>query len=333
MQLGIYLGRLAVLGRVERDATQLGQALPQLSQTPLTLTPIPFSIPAILCGVYTLFFLPDYPGPESKFLSAAETEVLIKDLPKSQPDAKAKTWNPDQAKALLQDPTFYTFTLIWMCHAIGGWGITTVLPTVIHDLGLTDSAVSQLMTMPTYAFGCACLVLIGWLIHTKRIVSWAAAITLELVACVCYIILVMVRTAIVRYIFLTIAVGCSISIYPILWPERIRAARGTTATGLAIGITNVCTSVSQYQTDADNYSQAAAQFSGIVGPRVYLAEYGPMYRVSFAASIGVLAGAIASIGATWWIVRKRDITDQNAASGTQTGAVSLASSESDVAKV
>ncbi|KAK5680414.1 hypothetical protein LTS10_007342 [Elasticomyces elasticus] len=250
-------------------------------------------IPAILCGVYTLFFLPNYPGPESKFLSAAETEVLINDLPKSQPDAKAKTWDPAQAKALLQDPTFYTFTLIWMCHAIGGWGITTVLPTVIHDLGLTDSAVSQLMTM----------------------------------------ILITVRTAIVRYIFLTIAVGCSISIYPILWPERIRAARGTTATGLAIGITNVCTSVSQYRTDADNYSQAAAQLSGIVGPRVYLAEYGPMYRVSFAASIGVLAGAIASIGATWWIVRKRDIADRNAASGTQACAVSLASSESDVAKV
>ncbi|KAK5731552.1 hypothetical protein LTR17_011257 [Elasticomyces elasticus] len=234
-------------------------------------------IPAILCGVYTLFFLPNYPGPESKFLSASESEVLINDLPKSQPDARAKTWNPAQAKALLQDPTFYTFTLIWMCHAIGGWGITTVLPTVIHDLGLTDSAVSQLMTM---------------------------------------IILITVPTAIVRYIFLSIAVGCSISIYPILWPERIRAARGTTATGLAIGITN-----------------AAAQLSGIVGPRVYLSEYGPMYRVSFAASIGVLAGAIASIGATWWIVRKRDIADRNAASGTQAGAVSLMSSESDVAKV
>jgi len=104
-------------------------------------------IPAILCGIYTLFFLPNYPGPESKFLTPTETEVLVEDLPKSQPDAKAKTWNPAQVKALLRDPTFCTFTLIWMCHAIGGWGITTVLPTVIHDLGLTDTAVSQLMTM------------------------------------------------------------------------------------------------------------------------------------------------------------------------------------------
>jgi len=37
-----------------------------------------------------------------------------------------------------------------------------------------------------------------------------------------------------------------------------------------------------------------------------LSKYGPSYRVSFAASIGLLAGAIASIGATWFLVRKRD---------------------------
>jgi len=63
--------------------------------------------------------------------------------------------------------------------------------------------------------------------------------TVEVIACICYIILITVHTPIVRYIFVSLAVGCSISIYPVLWPERIRAARGTTATGLAIGITNV----------------------------------------------------------------------------------------------
>jgi MFS family permease len=125
-------------------------------------------IPAILCGVHTLFFLPNYPGPESKFLSSHETQVLLDDLPETQPNSKAKTWDFSQVKALLKDPTFPTFTLIWACHAIGGWGISTVLPTVstllkkyvqyllltlantckvIFELGLTDSAVSQLMTM------------------------------------------------------------------------------------------------------------------------------------------------------------------------------------------
>ncbi|KAK3679505.1 hypothetical protein LTR78_001066 [Recurvomyces mirabilis] len=246
-------------------------------------------IPAILCGIYTLFFLPNYPGSKSNFLTDRETQVLLDDLPKTQPDLEAKTRNPAQVKALLRDPTFVTFTLIWVCHAIGGWGIATVLPTVIYQLGLTDSAVSQLMTMPAYAFGCCYLVTIGWLIHTKRLISWAAAIGLEVIACICYIVLITVREPVVKYVFVTLALACSISIYPIIWPERIRAASGTMATGLAIGITN-----------------AAAQLQGIVGPRVYLSKYGPTYKVSFAASIGLLAGAIVGIAVTWWLVAKRD---------------------------
>ena len=56
---------------------------------------------------------------------------------------------------------------------------------------------------------------------------------------VCYIILITVDVPIVKYIFITIALACSISIYPVVWPERIRAAHGTSAAGLAIGFTNV----------------------------------------------------------------------------------------------
>lgn len=104
-------------------------------------------IPAILCGIYTFFFLPNYPGAKSKFLSEAETELLKDDHPKTQAKSDAATWNSKEVMALLRDPTFVTFTLVWVCHAIGGWGISTVLPTVIHDLGLTDTAISQLMTM------------------------------------------------------------------------------------------------------------------------------------------------------------------------------------------
>jgi hypothetical protein len=104
-------------------------------------------IPAILCSIYTLFFLPNYPGAKSKFLNEEETQILLEDLPKTQPRSSAKTWNLDQVKGLMRDPTFVTFTLIWMCHAIGGWGVTTMLPTVLNQLGLTDTAISQLITM------------------------------------------------------------------------------------------------------------------------------------------------------------------------------------------
>ena len=63
--------------------------------------------------------------------------------------------------------------------------------------------------------------------------------SLEAFACICYIVLITVDIAVVKYVFLTLALACSICIYPIVWPERIRAAHGTTAAGLAIGMTNV----------------------------------------------------------------------------------------------
>ena len=51
--------------------------------------------------------------------------------------------------------------------------------------------------------------------------------------------MITVKVPVVKYIFVTLALACSICIYPIVWPERIRAARGTSAAGMAIGITNV----------------------------------------------------------------------------------------------
>lgn len=62
---------------------------------------------------------------------------------------------------------------------------------------------------------------------------------LELVICVCYVILITVEQPVVKYIFVTLATACVSCVYPIMWPDRIRAARGTTGAGLGIGITNV----------------------------------------------------------------------------------------------
>ncbi|CAK4029530.1 high-affinity nicotinic acid transporter [Lecanosticta acicola] len=245
-------------------------------------------IPAILCGIYTFFFLPNYPET-SHFLTPQEQQAILSNLPATQPSAQAKTWNPEQFKSVFKDPTTLSFTLVWICHAIGGWGVSTVLPTVIYDLGLTDSAVAQLMTMPTYAFGCLSLILIGYIIQQRLLIPWTAAIALEIIACACYIALILIQSPVGKYILVSIATACSICIYPILWPERIRAAHGTTSAGLTIGLTN-----------------AAAQFSGILGPRVYESKYGPTYRVSFAASIGLLVGAIVAIAASWFLVRRQD---------------------------
>lgn len=59
-----------------------------------------------------------------------------------------------------------------------------------------------------------------------------------------------------KYLALVVATGTAGSVYPVLWPKRVQAARGTTAAGVAIGTTN-----------------AVAQFSGILGPQVFSSEW------------------------------------------------------------
>lgn len=95
----------------------------------------------------SFFWIPNFPDAKAKFLTEYEKRTIVASLPETQPKAGSKTWDKVQVKALFSDPTFPTFTLIWVCHAIGGWGVGTVLPTVIYELGLTDTAVAQLMTM------------------------------------------------------------------------------------------------------------------------------------------------------------------------------------------
>lgn len=60
---------------------------------------------------------------------------------------KSKAFDLSHITSLFKNPTFVPFTLIWATHGIGGFGITFVLPTVINDLGMSDTTISQLMTM------------------------------------------------------------------------------------------------------------------------------------------------------------------------------------------
>lgn len=81
------------------------------------------------------------------FLSEPEKEAIIADLPSRAPSMESKTFDLNQIKSMFNNPTFVPFLVIWITHGIGGFGITFVLPTVIYELGISDTAISQLMTM------------------------------------------------------------------------------------------------------------------------------------------------------------------------------------------
>lgn len=132
--------------------------------------------------------------------------------------------------------------------------------------------------------------------------SWVAALCLESLAGACYIVLIVVEQTLAKYLMIVLVAILSFAVLPILWPERIRASEGATNAGLAIGIT-----------------AASGGLHGLVGPQVYQSSFGPGYRVSFSVSIGLICFSVASIAATWAIVRRnqREMVDYQEQNGLQ----------------
>ncbi|KLT46581.1 high-affinity nicotinic acid transporter [Cutaneotrichosporon oleaginosum] len=252
-------------------------------------------IPAILCAVVTFFWLPNYPETAT-FLDEEEKNAIVSHLSDDAPTMDAK-FSVAQIKGLVTDPSFVPFLLIWITHGIGGWGISFVLPSVIYDLGMTTTAIAQVMTMPPYTLVFVILLSLSLLVQKRIINAWTAGIALESVQIICFILLVTIKNPVGKYILVTVATAAGQSFFPIIWPERIRATKGTTAAGLAIGTTN-----------------AACQLMGIVGPQIYNLKFGPTYRVSYCVSIGLLSGTIASLLLTWYAVARSDRRARNATS-------------------
>ncbi|KAI1204514.1 MFS general substrate transporter [Annulohypoxylon truncatum] len=244
-------------------------------------------LPAIALSAVALW-LPDYPET-ARMLTDKERAVLQERLAQTAPTGKKGSWDFESLRKLFKDPTFYTFSIFWICHGIGGFGIGTALPTVIYELGFTTTSNSQLMNIPPYVSAFLFLNIVGYFLHKKTIRPWTTAVAIELAIIVCYIVLFTVQNALARYIFMIIAVSCAGSAYPVIWPERIRDLEGTVGSGLGIGWTN-----------------AMAQFSGIAGPHVFSTVFGPTYHVSYGICLGFLCVGIASILTSWLLVWRKD---------------------------
>ena len=98
-----------------------------------------------------------------------------------------------------------------------------------------------------------------------------------------------VKNTVVKYLCLIVAISCAGSAFPVIWPERMRALEGTVASGFGIGFTN-----------------AMAQFSGIVGPHVYSTIFGPTYWTSYTICLSLLVVGIVAILTSWLFIHRRD---------------------------
>ncbi|KAH8690018.1 major facilitator superfamily domain-containing protein [Talaromyces proteolyticus] len=267
-------------------------------------------IPALILAFVALFWLPDYPE-SAKMLTEDERVYVTGRLAGTAAPlgkGKSKQWDWTAFKILLYSPTVYTFAVYWIGHGIGGFGVSYALPTVIYELGFTTTAKSQLMNIPPYVACFFFLNTVGYMIHRKWIRPWTTAIAIEATTIICYIILITVHNSTVKYLALIVSTSCAGSAYPVIWPERIRALENpknskyrnadgssidrnsyTIAAGIGIGFTN-----------------AMAQFSGIVGPHVYSTAFGPTYRVSYVICLAFLVVSILAILVSWTLIWRGD---------------------------
>lgn len=103
-------------------------------------------LPAIILSVIALFGLPDYPET-ARMLKDEERTFILRRLAATAPSGKAGNWDFRTLRALFANPTVYTFSIYWMAHGIGGFGVSYALPTVIYQLGFTTTSRSQLMNI------------------------------------------------------------------------------------------------------------------------------------------------------------------------------------------
>lgn len=153
-------------------------------------------LPAIILSVVALFGLPDYPET-ARTLTQDERNFILQRLSSTAPSGKTGNWDFKTLKTLFSDPTVYTFSIYWLAHGIGGFGVGYALPTVIYQLGFTTTSLSQLMNIvsrkdspsfkssvlmvsqPPY-FSCFLFLnLMGHMLRKKWIRPWTTAVGSE----------------------------------------------------------------------------------------------------------------------------------------------------------
>jgi ACS family tartrate transporter-like MFS transporter len=121
-------------------------------------------VPAILMGIFVLFFLTDRPE-QAKWLAEDERNWLVAEKRKEhQATVQAKQYTKLQA---LLSPRVLRLALIYFTLAAGQVGISLWLPTILKGLSkaLTNTQVGLIAMIPYF---CATLAMLLWSRHSDR---------------------------------------------------------------------------------------------------------------------------------------------------------------------
>jgi ACS family tartrate transporter-like MFS transporter len=170
-------------------------------------------IPAVVLGVVTIFYLPDWPR-HARWLPADERDWITNELEREKREKESRrTFTVWQA---LRHREVILVALVYFLGVTGGYGVGFWLPTILKQLsGLSNLAVSFIAAVP-YVLLLA-MVLVGWSSDRRRERRWHAAVPL-MVAGVALGASVAARSHLLAAIvLLAVAAACTWTFAPVFW--------------------------------------------------------------------------------------------------------------------
>ncbi|HET8964908.1 MAG TPA: MFS transporter [Candidatus Acidoferrum sp.] len=230
-------------------------------------------LPAVVLGVVTLYFLPDWPA-DAKWLAKDEREWITREL-ETEKAAKAGAREISVGEALRM-PRVILLTLIYFLSVTGIYGFAMWFPTILkRATGYSNLTVTLLAALP-YVAGVAAMLLNGWHSDRSRERRWHTAIPLFAGAASLGLAIFFSNSLGVAFALMIVVGACTTAFLPSFWPLPSEFLV-TSAAAAAMGLIN-----------------ALGNLGGFLGP--YAMGFLRSHTGSFAPGLLVLLMCMAAAG-------------------------------------
>eukprot|EP01100_Stratorugosa_tubuloviscum_P011772 TRINITY_DN5339_c0_g1_i1.p1 TRINITY_DN5339_c0_g1~~TRINITY_DN5339_c0_g1_i1.p1 ORF type:complete len:459 (-),score=185.00 TRINITY_DN5339_c0_g1_i1:63-1439(-) len=206
--------------------------------------------PSILTGIFTCFYLPNYPN-NAKWLTEEERKLAKLRLPDIE--EKKSNFEFDKVLDILLNTTVWFFALIQVSIVTPSYAVTFYIPSIINEIGFTKFQ-SNLLSSPVFAVTAIMVFLIARQsdIYGDRSIVLISCASISAVAFVLLGIASMLQQHMIALCCIFVAAATTYSQVPVslAWLNSTitGSTNSATATALVIGFSNL---------------------GGILGPNIY----------------------------------------------------------------
>ena len=196
-------------------------------------------IPAVVFGVVTLFYLPDWPK-DAGWLEREEQEWISQELAR-ETEAKPRTAAVSIGQAIRM-PQVILLTLVYFLAVTGIYGFVVWFPMILkRATGFSNLTVTLLASLP-YLAGVAAMLFNGWHSDRTRERRWHTAIPLFVgAACLCAALFTGGHL-LIAFALMVIVGGCTTAFLPSFWPlptQFLSASAAAASIGLINALGNL----------------------------------------------------------------------------------------------